>query len=593
MRLKISICALLAGITLAIYWPIRHFDIIYFDDPDFVLSPNFAAGLNWDSFNWALKSVVVGNWHPVTTFSFLMTHQFFGTNPGVEHSINVLFHTANAVLLFLLLAQLTGATWRSAIVAGIFAWHPQHVESVAWIAERKDVLFMFFMLLALLCYAQYARAAVKNPKPEDWKQQAIVTRRRQLYYNLALGFFILSFMSKAMVVTLPILLLLLDVWPLKRFTSSNFRALLEEKAPFFALMFLFCALTVWVQARHGAVMAFKETGPTGRFENAILSYVFYLGQFFWPAKLALLYPLPRSFDHIQVLLALLLLLAISALCVLQFSRRPYLAVGWFWYLITMIPVIGLVQVGEAAMADRYTYLPLIGPLFGLVWLVSEWGEGKVFHKFLPPIAAVILITCAILTRRQVMFWKNDVTLFERTAEVTAGNALAQFPLAQGLQYEGHLQQAAVHYRMAISMEPATFHALANMNFADLLHQMGYYKEAAAHLETSLKLNPDSTVTMNDLAWTLATCPDAKIRDGTRAVQLAQRACDLTNYRETLFVGTLAAAYAEAGEFDVAVATAQNAIDLAQQQGDMESAQKNQELLQLYLAHKAYHEELNK
>jgi hypothetical protein len=336
-------------------------------------------------------------------------------------------------------------------------------------------------------------------------------------------------------------------------------------------------------------MAFKETGMFDRLENATLSYINYLGQFFWPAKLALLYPLPKSFDGLEVLLAALLLAAVSILCVLQLRSRPYLAAGWFWYVITLVPVIGLVQVGEASMADRYTYLPLIGPLFSLVWLVSDWGRGNRFQKFLPAITAAILITCIVLTRAQMMFWQNTVTLFGRTAEVTAENGLAQFPLAQGLEYEGKFRLAAVRYRMAISMEPATFHYLANLNFGRLLNNMGYSRAAAERLDAALQINPDSSLALNELAWTLATSPDATVRDGGRAVKLAERACELTNYQYTLFVGTLAAAYAENGQFDEAISTAQNAILLAQQQGQGELAEKNQELLNLYDAHKAYHE----
>ncbi len=402
MRLKIFICLVLAGVTLGIYWPARHFDFIYYDDLLFLTEPALAAGLSGAGLKWVLAGVVAGNWHPVTNLTFLLMHRFWGDNPGAEHLLNALIHAANAVLLFLVLVKLTDALtsplpsplpldgsgegtaregftsffkanllpssqrniWLCATVAGIFAWHPLRVESVAWIAERKDVLFIFFMLLTFLCYAGYAEGGGRNGE----------SKGRKMYYGLALFFFALSLMSKAMSVTLPFLLLLLDYWPLGRFNQGSTESrptikLIIEKIPFFALAVFFSLLTFHIQKTHYAISTLEYLGLGGRLENATLSYVNYLGKFFWPSKLALLYPYPSSFDGVEVLLGVLLLLAISALCLLQLSRRPYLAVGWFWYLGTMVPVIGLVQVGIAGMADRYTYLPLIGPAISVVWLV--------------------------------------------------------------------------------------------------------------------------------------------------------------------------------------------------------------------------------
>src|ERR1700677_29294 len=282
MRPKILVILLLVAGTLALYGPVRHFDSVNFDDRSFLADTKAPPGLNWLGLKWATTGVVVSNWHPVTSLSFLITYQFFGINPGAEHLVNVIFHAANAALLFLVLLRFTGAVWRSAAVAAIFAWHPLRVESVCWIAERKDVLFVFFMLLALLCYAEYAQPG----GPNAGRTQDLPRSRWSPAYVFALLFFILSFMSKAMVVTLPFLLLLLDFWPLQRFSHLTARSLIREKIPFFALAIFFSALTFGIQKTTGAVGSLEKFSLVGRWENATLSYVQYLGHFFWPSGLA-------------------------------------------------------------------------------------------------------------------------------------------------------------------------------------------------------------------------------------------------------------------------------------------------------------------
>jgi tetratricopeptide (TPR) repeat protein len=705
MRLKAFICLLLGGITLAIYWPVRHYPMIDLDDPVF-LHPE-AGTLSWHGLERAMTDVVVANWHPITNLSFLLMHQFYGLNPGAEHLVNALFHAANAVLLFWVLARMISTSplplsphplpsdgigadgarhdksqgndglsrleptamepgkviWLCAIVAGVFAWHPLRVESVAWISERKDVLYVFFMLLSLLCYTEYVQGRTKG----GWAIGSgtdDATRRPchwwNGYYFLALVFFVFSFLSKATVVTFPFLLLLLDYWPLGRFRDpvgfpsphpdplrshqtgaeteqqSNERhirhktrrataiCLVIEKIPFFALTVVFCALTFWVHKTHSDIRPLEEFGAGARIENSILSYINYLGKFFWPTNLALPYPFPRSFDPVQVVLSMLLLLAISAECVWQLRRRPYLAAGWFWYLGTMVPVIGLVQVGDQAMADRHTYIPLIGPSVSLAWLIGEWVTNNTMRKYLAiPAAIALLLACVILSRKQIAYWENPSRLFSRTIAVTPDNFVAQSCLATALEYEGRFREAAVHYRVAIALKPRDYQMhyqlavclsmagkreealteyqtvvaegyntndyVAAMNYADALMQIGRNGEAVVPLESALRLDPDSTIALGNLAWILATYSDASVRDGVRAVQLAERACELTNYKQTQFIGTLAAAYAEAGRFDEAVAMAQKAIANAQKQGEAGLAEKNRGLLQLYLAHKAYHD----
>jgi tetratricopeptide (TPR) repeat protein len=623
MRLKIAISLLLAGVTLAIFWPARHFEMIDFDDAQFI-NIDTAMRLNWQGLAWAMTAVVVANWHPVTTFSFLLTHQLFGINPGAEHMLNVAFHAANAALLFLVVAGLTGKLWRSAVVAAIFAWHPLRVESVAWIAERKDVFFLFFMLLSLLCYERYARPQGNNDLIQAEGAAAPVFRPWNPYYILALGFFVLSFMSKAMVVTMPFLLLLLDFWPLQRFSRITARGVLVEKIPFFALAIFFSWLTFQIQNMGGAVIPLEQISVLTRMENAVLSYINYLGELFWPAKLCIIYSFPEQIDGTEVVLDALLLLAISALCIRQIQRRPYLAVGWFWYLGTLVPVIGLVNVGGLAMADRYTYLPMIGPVTSLVWLAADWVATKSLWKPAAALVAMGIIGAGMaLTRTQLMYWQNSYTLFEQAAEAGRANARVQISLATGLEQQGLLKQAAVRYRIGSSLAPIDYFPhfclavilsreghkkaameeyraaaacgclpqdyLGNLNLGNSLIQLGRYGEAVAYLKAAVQLNPDSTQALNNLTWTLATCPDASARDGALAVQLGERACELTDYKQTIFIGTLAAAYAEAGRFDDAVATAHRAIALARQHGEAAYVGRNQELLQLYLAHKAYHE----
>lgn len=478
-------------------------------------------------------------------------------------------------------------------------------------------MYVFFMLLALLCYASYAQTRSNSPtmtEPKRWR----------LSYILALLFFILSFMSKGTVVTLPFLLLLLDFWPLRRLNGSTVRGLIIEKIPFFALAILFSALTFCIHKTHADVTSVGQFGTAERVENAILSYVNYLGLFFWPTNLAIPYPYPTSFDFDQVLLAALLLTAISVLCLLQLSRRPYLTVGWFWYLGTLIPVIGLVQVGQQAMADRHTYVPLIGIAVSLVWLISEWCGTRIAMKSLAAsMAAIILAVCVISTRIQLSYWRNSVSLFGHSVVVTPANFLAENCLAFGLQERGLFREAATQYRVALSIKPIDY--LTHYNLAECLNAEGYRREALAEYETAVsegcnpddyagdlnladsliklgrpakalpyleavvRFNPDSVKELNNLAWLLATCPDAGIRNGTRAVQLAEHACELTHYQFTPAIGTLAAAYAEAGRYNDAVAAAQKAIANAQKNGETEMAQQNKELLDLYAGHKAYRE----
>ncbi|MEY4917416.1 MAG: hypothetical protein RL616_1329 [Verrucomicrobiota bacterium] len=369
-----KILGLLLGlVTLCVFWPAKDFDFLGYDDPGyFSENPNILGGVTAANVAWAFTSGDAANWHPLTWLSLMLDAEIFGHGPAGPHLTNILFHAANAALLFFLLLRLTGARWRSLLVAALFALHPLHVESVAWIAERKDVLSLFFELLALLAYARWAQRGECGEN-----KFGIGIKHHSSPYNFpALIFFTLALMSKPMAVTMPFLLLLLDAWPLRRFSISDFRfpvlrTLVVEKVPFFALSGLACVITFIVQ-KNGGTVATLDAFPLGmRLENAFVSYARYLGKMFWPTPLANPYPHPGHWPVLLVLGSIILLAVASILAFRWRDSRPYFFTGWFWFLGTLVPVIGLVQVGDQAMADRYSYLPLIGMFIALVWLAAE------------------------------------------------------------------------------------------------------------------------------------------------------------------------------------------------------------------------------
>jgi tetratricopeptide (TPR) repeat protein len=553
------------------------------------------------------------------------------------------FHAVNAMLLFLALNALTGGLWRSAVVAAIFALHPLRVESVAWIAERKDVLSGFFFFLTLLAYARYAQesevglAGARPSKVEDPEKAGVglagdrPSKSKYIWYALVM--FALGLMSKPMLVTLPFVLLLLDVWPLRRFeitgigSARNWRKVVLEKIPFFVLSAISAALTMFFQK--GAATANAGIALMPRIENAITSYLRYLGKFFWPTKLSILYPHPATayaaaerWAGWQIVLGVLVLLVISVVCVARLRRRPYLAVGWFWYVGMMVPVIGLVQVGEQAMADRYTYLPLIGLTIALVWWIADLLQGRKSSKVgLAVATGAAVLSCVVLTHRQLSYWQNTVTLFQHAVHVNAQNPPAEFSLGVGLERQGRIEEAMIHYRRALELNPADDqshynvgqllrkqgqwqeaaaeyeavlhsnpnHVEALLNLAGVLPHLGRAAEATALYEAALRISPESIEGLNNLAWLLAANASAELRNGARAVELAERACQLTRFNQAALVGTLAAAYAEAGRFSDAVAMAEKACALATQEGKQALLEKNGELLELYRAGKPYHD----
>ena len=433
------ICLLLAAVTLALFWPVTHFDFINYDDPDYVINNQaIQHGLTAPALTWAFTTYHASNWHPVTWISHLLDCSIFGLHPGGHHLTNLLLHTANAILLFLILWKITGEEWRSALVAALFAWHPLHVESVAWISERKDVLSTFFSLLTIAAYGRYAG---------DLKSQISNLK----FYIAALFCFILALLSKPMAVTLPVVLLLLDFWPLRRSMTWH---LLLEKIPFFALAALACIPTLRAQHEANSVVSMGILPLPVRMANALVSGVLYLWKTIWPVDLAVPYPYSHLWTFWPAAGAGLLLALISVVAILRLRKQPYLIVGWLWFLVTLTPVIGLVQVGFQSMADRYTYLPLIGIFIMLAWAIPlDWARwprpGLVFGAVTGGALMFLLVATAV----QLQYWRDSVALFSHTVSVTPDNILAEYNLAEALAWQGDEADAVLHYQKALAIHP--------------------------------------------------------------------------------------------------------------------------------------------
>ncbi len=728
-------------ITLALYLPALSHDFIQYDDQQYVTeNPRVQAGLTMAGLRWAF-GFHAANWHPLAWLSHMLDCQVYGARAGGHHLTNMLLHVGSTMLLFLVLNRMTKTLWRSAAVAALFAWHPLHVESVAWVAERKDVLCGFFWMLTLWLYTRYAA------KPSLVRDLSV------------LGSFVLCLMAKPMGVTLPFVLLLLDYWPLNRvlecsvrlpeltpvpFAQKSWRQLVWEKIPFFALSAIACVLTL--SAQELAIVSTAGLPVSQRIASVLAAYNHYLVAMFVPRNLAVYYPYQFHLPTLNIVCAAIVLGLITLLAIKNFRQRPYLAMGWLWYLGTLVPVIGLVQVGDQAWADRYTYLPLIGLFVPLVWFVFEIIKNRMF---LLGLAAIVAVALLATTTVQLGYWKNTRTLFEHTAAVTRENYLAttllgsllaqegrldeaveyfrramrykpgypeaHFFLGQAFDKQGKLEEAVAeyqqalwfkptqeqthiflgltlakqkkheeaaghylaalklnpdsavahnnlarlrhtqgrlgeaieHYRAALKLDPKL--ALAHNNLGVLLLQQGDLVEGAAQLRASLRLNPtnqesqynlalalnqqaqwseaaelfaktvgaastdpkahgefavalahlqktreamsqyasallnqpDFPDALDGLSWILATDGNAGFRNGTEAVRMAERACELTGRKQPAKLKTLAAAYAEAGRFLEAIITAEKARDLAADEGRKELASECQRLLETF------------
>lgn len=445
---QFALALVLALAVVAVYYPVHRQPFANYDDPDYVSdNVHVRSGLSWTTVRWAMTARDAANWHPVTWISHALDVQLFGVTPSGPHDVNVLLHIVNALLLFWVLQRATGYVGRSWMVAALFALHPLNVESVAWIAERKNLLSVFFFLLALDSYRRY----IEKPKLARYIIVAVL--------------FALALMSKPVAITFPFVLLLWDYWPLGRIGLR--RDLLWEKVPLLGLCGLSAVLTLNAQSVGGATSGYAFTM---RLENAVISYARYLGDLFWPTRLALFYPYPlKPYSAIAVLGATVLLLGISVAVAIA-HRRRYLPIGWLWFLGTMVPMIGVIQVGTQAMADRYTYLPFIGLFIMLVWLVADYTAQKALPiTALRGAAVVVLVALAFLSHRQVSFWSDHVTLWTHTLEVTHDNWVAENNLGTALLKLSRVEDAIPHFRRAAALFPDDPNSNLNIGTYEQMH----------------------------------------------------------------------------------------------------------------------------
>jgi len=682
------ILSLVTGLTFYGVWKNAFVD---YDDNTYVyLNSHVNRGLSFEMLDWAFTHFYAFNWHPLTWLSHALDCQLYGLKPAGHHITSLLLHTANVVLLFLGLHRMTGSVWRSAFVAAAFGVHPLRVESVAWVAERKDVLSGFFFMLTIGAYAAYAKPKVSNLKSKAGEKES------KVWYCASLALFALGLMSKSMLVTVPFVLLLLDFWPLARIDLAHVRSqaprLLLEKLPFFALSLASSVTTVLAQ--NTALMNIQAMPFPARASNAVVAYVAYLGQTFWPEKLAVFYPHPGQIPEAEVALAVIFLFVATTTVLLLAKKHPFAPIGWFWYLGMLVPVIGIVQVGSQAHADRYTYLPSIGIFILIAWGVPDWliapesflalAAKRARQSLMAVAAASVLIALSITAHQQVSVWRNTRALFARATAVTHDNyqaltSLANLDLEQGriaeatksleyvlriapkfseaeylmgaalqrphllaadgpevrvprnarlvlsyldagrlaeaqaaltelfqttgpgpdtllmkaalLQEAGRTDEAKQVFSELLAHQPrfTLDNPTINFELAELYCLQGQVRAALPYYSRAIEMSAQFTNALNNLAWLLATAPDDQVRDGSRAVELAERACQLTGWKHPVLMGTLAAAYAEAGRFDDAVKMAERARSEAEAQKLEPVAARNTELLELYRLGKPYRE----
>jgi tetratricopeptide (TPR) repeat protein len=597
-----GVCICLAALTWAVFGQTLRYDFVNYDDPRYVYqNTKITSGPNIAGIAWAFTHIHAQNWHPLTTITHTLDCRLYGLNAGGHHFSNVLLHTVAVVLLLVALQQMTGALWRSAFVATVFAIHPLHVESVAWVAERKDVLSGVFFMLTLLAYVHYARA------PSTWR------------YLMVVFVFALGLMSKPMLVTLPFVLLLLDYWPLRRITDqrSNLgRQLLRlflEKIPLIALSAISGVVTFLAQ--RGALGWTEQLPVSARISNALVAYVVYIRQMFWPANLAVFYPHPENrLPSWEIMLALTVLIGITVAAIILRKNAPYFITGWLWYLGMLVPVIGLVQVGWQGHADRYTYLPQIGLYIAGTWAVTDFTASWRRQRILLGAAALLIIGALSWSACiQTSYWRDSERLFTHALAVTRNNDVAQNNLgivflengqldeaisrlqaaidlrpengpahnnlAKAFLQKGRLADAMVHYRKFLEIEPENVEARNILGTAFI--QQGRVREAIEQWQDALAIEPENGNAASNLAWVFATCPEDSIRDGGRAVELAEKALRISGGKIPMIFRVLAAAYAESGRFGDAVETAQRGVELATTQGNPALAAELQSNVALY------------
>ncbi|MEO8426570.1 MAG: tetratricopeptide repeat protein [Verrucomicrobiota bacterium] len=715
---------LLALAVLIVFWPLVHAEFINYDDPDYVTQNPHIRGLSGRNISWAFQSLFI-YWQPLTWISYMADYEIYGLKAYGFHLTNVALHVVNSLVLFLVMERLTGRRVPSMVVALLFAIHPLHVETVAWISERKGLLSSLFWFLALGAYLRYAA------RPGAGR------------YLVVVACFVLGLMAKSMVITLPCLLLLLDWWPLgrspsspimpstggkpetggsRRFPRKTWRSLIVEKLPLLAISTASAVFSVAAQRKADAIVSLQNLPLTDRISNSLVGYASYLLKTVWPTDLIVFYPRPDHWLPGQVALSGAIVVGVSAWAFFSRHRRPFVFTGWFWFLGTLVPVIGLLQAGDQAIADRYTYVPLIGLFILAIWAATEFAESSPGRrKGVVSVGAVIVILCGVLGARQARHWQSTRTLFDHALRVDPSNAQvgvvvgslrsadghydeavrllenslrinprqsdAHVQMGLTLEKQGKLDEAISHYVEAARIKPSYVEAhlllglaldrqgrpaeaieqlqtvlrlnpespAAHNDLAMILYAKGNVDEAIAHLETAvrvdphlttahenlgtalmgkgdlvrasehfraalaitqdsaisrlklgtiqiaqgntreglvslreaLRLRPDWPELLNDLAWILATDSHAEFRNGSQAVQLAEKACQLTGFKRAVFVGTLAAAQAETGRYDDAIRTAQKAHDIAAAAHEQQLAETNLKLMELYRSGKPF------
>jgi protein O-mannosyl-transferase len=522
--------------TVLVYLPVQQHAFVSFDDPEYVVDNAMVqAGLTWEGVRWAFATTHFSYWHPLTWLSHMLDVELFGPGSAGPHVVNVLIHVANTVLLFGLLRRMTGATWRSAGVAALFALHPLHVESVAWVAERKDVLSALFFLLTLWAYAKYAalrgcrrqraeggrgqksevsdqRVELREPvsvlRPLTSDLYSSVSSPRRLpgagWYFAAFVLFALGLMSKPMLVTLPFVLLLLDIWPLRRTRPHSpipSLPLFLEKLPFFALSAASCVVTLIAQRRNEAVQSLEDFSWFDRIGNAVVAYARYLGKIIWPSELAFLYPHPGTWPATTIAIGAVIVVGATAVALWALRRQRFAFVGWFWFCGMLFPVIGMVQSGAQAMADRYTYLPAIGLFIAVAWgAQSSAARGRVWRYAIGTVSVLAIAACALGTREQLRHWRDSESLFRRALAVTTGNFMAHTNLGNVLLDRGDVDEAITHYETAVSIRPRDSNARNNLGTA--LLQQGNADQALAHLQEALAIAPNNAAIHHNLGRAL-------------------------------------------------------------------------------------------
>ena len=468
----VLICAGLLLATIVAYEPVRHNDFVDFDDDLYIIeNPHVRGGFSVNNIVWAFTTGEGGNWHPLTWLTHMLDCEIYGLNPVGHHVTNVILHIANTLLCFAVLRSMTGVLWASAFTAGLFALHPVHVESVAWASERKDVLSTFFWLLTMASYVRYTR------------------RGGAANYMMTFALLFAGLMAKAMLVTLPFVLLLMDFWPLGRMKKGKIAALVIEKIPLFVLAAISCVVTLFVQQKWGAVASAELYPFSVRFSNALVAYGNYLFKMVWPHPLAAFYPHPGMPPVWKIAAAGLLLIGISLFSIKYLKQFPYVFTGWFWFVGALVPVIGIVQVGGQAVADRYTYVPLIG-----MFIIVSWGASDLFRRWfsrpsgIAAAAIGVLLILMVLTGFQVRYWENSITLFEHANAVVPDDFIINSNLGNALARRGRLKDAVAHYLKALALNPGKS-ADTHNNLGAALLVSGKTSEAMAHFRLALQIQP--------------------------------------------------------------------------------------------------------